>query len=126
MDRRRPTKPYGRGAQKIRCSWHGLAQFYQRAGVELVSKCHERLDYLGVELDFMRLLAEREAAAWEANDEAAAARLYMMQKQFFDEHLSGWTLRFVEKALESVRTDFYRAHLRMLEGLIETEKVMLV
>ena len=104
---------------------HGLAQFYQRAGVELVAKCPERLDYLGVELDFMRLLAEREAAAWDANDEGSAANLYMAQKQFFDEHLSGWTLHFVEKALDSVKNDFYRAHLHMLVGLIETEKVML-
>ncbi len=124
-----PTPPYealwtGRAENPV--FLHGLAQCYQQAGVELVSKCHERLDYLGVELDFMRLLAEREAAAWEAKNEEVAASLYMMQKTFFDEHLSGWTVRFVEKALESAKSDFYRAHLHMLEGLLETEKQILI
>lgn len=82
----------------------------------------ERLDYIGVELDFMRELALREAAAWESDTPEPAAKLLEAQHAFMTEHLGEWPSAFVEKALEWVKTDFYKSHLLMLRGFIASER----
>ena len=102
-----------------------LNTIYRHAGVELDAQRPERLDYVGVELDFMQVLANREAACWETGDEIAATSLFGAQRQFFSKHLLNWVPVFTAKALDAAQTDFYRAHLRMLAGLLETERAML-
>lgn len=102
-----------------------LTVFYQQAGVRLGSEHFERLDYLGVELAFMQVLADREADAWDNENEAEANSLFEVQKRFFNTHLS-WVSNYVNKALENTTADFYRAHLRILEGLMLAEEEILV
>jgi TorA maturation chaperone TorD len=99
-----------------------LAGIYREMGMTPAPEAHERLDYIGVELDFMRELALREATAWESDPPAAAAKLLESQQAFMTEHLAGWPAAFVEKALEWVKTDFYKGHLLMLRGFIASEQ----
>ena len=98
-----------------------LAGTYRQAAVGLASDAGERLDYIGVQLDFVRLLAEREAAAWEGGDEAEAARQLQSELAFFKSHLANWTGYFIEAALKRAETDFYRGHLQMVRGFIHSE-----
>jgi TorA maturation chaperone TorD len=98
-----------------------LARTYREAGVSLASDAGERLDYIGVQLDFVRLLAEREAAAWEGSDEAEAARTLQGEVAFFRSHLANWASYFIDTALKRADTDFYRGHLQMVRGFINSE-----
>jgi TorA maturation chaperone TorD len=100
----------------------GLTDMYRAAGVALDAERPERADYLGVELDFMRVLAEQEAAAWESEHEEQAARLFEAQQQFFNEHLASWVPDYAAKVSGAAQSDFYRAQLRMLEGLMHIEQ----
>lgn len=99
-----------------------LAGIYREAGLAPSPEVRERLDYVGVELDFMRELALREAVAWESNAPTTAAKLLETQHAFMAEHLGEWSPLFVEKALEWVETDFYKGHLLMLRGFITSEQ----
>lgn len=98
-----------------------LAGLYREQGLAPSPDLKERLDYIGVELDFMRELALREAAAWESGKPETAATWVEAQQAFMNEHLGEWAPAFIEKALEWAKTDFYKGHLHMLRGFIEGE-----
>lgn len=93
---------------------------YRTAGLAMAEDANERADYIGVELEYLRLLALREADAWDAADRAAA-RGILEKEQPFLRSLAEWVPPFVAKAREYVETDFYRGHLQMLEGLLAEE-----
>ena len=99
-----------------------LAGVYRQMGLEPSSQFRDRLDYIGMELEYLHALATREAQAWEAGETETARSLLEAQHQFFCEHLEQWPPYFVRKALEYVKTDFYKGHLLMLRGFIKDEK----
>lgn len=99
-----------------------LSEIYRRSGMVLSTDARERLDYIGVELDYMRLLALREAECWQSGDEDTARELLREQESFLREHLGQWAPFFIEKALSKAENDFYRGHLIMLRGFLSNEK----
>ncbi len=99
-----------------------LAGIYRETGLAPSPDSKERPDYIGVELDFMRELALREANAWESAALQTATKLLESQNVFVTEHLGQWVLDFVVKALEWAKTDFYKGHLLMLRGFIADER----
>jgi TorA maturation chaperone TorD len=105
-----------------------LARLYREAGLALPLESTDRPDYLGVELDYLRALAVREAAAWEAGSlvgRAAALAARDLQRTFLDAHLGAWAPRYVDAVLAQARTDFYQGHLLMLQGFIASEQMEL-
>ncbi len=99
-----------------------LAGIYREMGLGPSADLIERMDYIGVELDYLRELALHEAAAWESNASESAAKLIEAQRTFLHEHLASWVPFFIDKALEQAETDFYKGHLRMLRGFIASEQ----
>ncbi len=95
-----------------------LAGIYRENGLAPSTEIVDRMDYLGLELEFMHALSMRETEAWEANKPEVANSLIEIQIKFFNEHLKQWVPDFVQKALEFVKTDFYHGHLLMLKGFI--------
>lgn len=70
---------------------------YNRYGLKLNEEYKgEPPDYLGFELDFMRLLCQREADAWENGDIEILRNLLDAEKSFLEEHLLTWVGRFQE------------------------------
>jgi TorA maturation chaperone TorD len=98
-----------------------LAGVYREMGLEQSSAAKDRLDYIGMELEFLHELAAREAADWEAGETKNARSLLEAQRQFFFEHMHQWVLDFVPKALTYAETDFYKGHLMMLRGFVRDE-----
>ncbi len=94
-----------------------IAAVYREAGLARSPDATERIDYIGVELDFMREMALREAAAWESGARDAADQSLKAQYSFVNEHLQ-WIPAFVDKALEQVETDFYKGHLLLLRHYV--------
>ena len=99
-----------------------LVAIYRQSGMFLAEETGERLDYIGVEMDYMRQLAEREAEAWQTGEEETGGELFRQQSEFFTSHLGEWAPFFLEKALSMVKTDFYRGHLTMLRGFLAYEE----
>ena len=99
-----------------------LSGIYRQSGMGLDYDIGERLDYIGVELDYMRQLAEKEAEAWQKGDTDTAETMLERQGEFFMVHLNVWTESFIEKALSMAKTDFYRGHLTMLRGFFAAER----
>jgi TorA maturation chaperone TorD len=99
-----------------------LADLYAAAGVGMAGQARERLDYIAVELDFLRLLAVREMEAWQAARPDDARLALQQQSVFVREHLGLWFPAFREQAMLQTQTDFYRGHLTMLCGFLATEQ----
>lgn len=99
-----------------------VAGIYQADGMAISPQAKERLDYVGVELDYLYQLAMREANAWDAGEKETASGLLQRQETFLREHLGHWMPLFVEKALTLAETDFYRGHLTMLRGFVLEEQ----
>lgn len=99
-----------------------LSGAYRIAGMTIVAEAKERLDYIGVQLDFLRQLALREVNDIQVGDEAGARISLERQATFLSEHLGQWLPLFIDKALEIANNDFYRGHLLMLRGFIAYER----
>ena len=67
-----------------------LRSFYHEAAAELPPNARERLDHLGMELDFMRFLCGEESSHWGSNDAGEAVRYRRIQQRFLAEHLLQW------------------------------------
>jgi len=98
-----------------------LAEIYIAAGMGMAADARERVDYIGVELDFLRVLALRELDAWQSGDPDDARASLDHQAAFVHDHLAQWVPAFVERALTDAQTDFYRGHLTMLRAFILAE-----
>jgi Nitrate reductase delta subunit. len=95
-----------------------LAALYRENSLTQSTEIIDRLDYLGVELEFIHALSVRETDAWDAGKTEKARSLLIDQQKFFYEHLESWVPAFIQKAMDFVKTDFYHGHLLMLKGFI--------
>jgi TorA maturation chaperone TorD len=86
-----------------------IAGFYRAFGVEAVPES-ERVDHIAIELEFMHLLAVKEAVA----QDAASA--------FLRDHLSRWGPEFGRLLGEAARDPVYAAAGRLLERFLELER----
>jgi TorA maturation chaperone TorD len=110
--------PAGEGTAVLQA----VAGIYRVAGLARSPEATERVDYIGVELDYMREMAKREAEAWESGASQLAQESLKAQHYFMIEHLGAWVPAFVGKALEQVETDFYKGHLLMLRTFIAEDQ----
>jgi len=79
----------------------------------------ERLDHIGVELEFMHFLASKEAHAWLCLGEEKAGRCRSAQRRFLEEHLGRWAPLFT-RLLEK-RGGFYSSLARASRDFLEQE-----
>ena len=72
-----------------------LGAFYAAFGLEMTSDAAERQDHISIELEFMSVLAAKEAYALEHQlEDEHAAVCREAQKKFLREHLGRWTPAF--------------------------------
>lgn len=102
-----------------------IAGIYNMGGFRLHVDTNERLDYIGLELDFMEQLIQKEISARETVHTAEVRSMIGIEENFLRGHLGQWVPKFIAKALKYSDTDFYRGHMHMLNGLIEEEKKVL-
>jgi DMSO reductase family type II enzyme chaperone len=81
-----------------------LAAFYRAFSLEVADNAAERPDHIGMELEFMAVLAAKEAYALEHQlDEEQREVCRNAQKRFLREHLGRWSVAFARR-LERVAT----------------------
>jgi DMSO reductase family type II enzyme chaperone len=117
------------GSQSFR-ALHAMADvagFYTTFGVRVAAGAHERCDYIGMELEFMNLLATKEAHAAAATQPGRARLCRRAQTKFFNEHLGRWapafakdweqlTLHPAHRAAAQIMAEFLRAEAAYLGG----------
>jgi DMSO reductase family type II enzyme chaperone len=75
-----------------------LAAFYRAFGLEVAEGAAERPDHIGMELEFMSVLAAKEAYGYEHQlDEAEFELCRNAQKKFLREHLGRWSPGFTRR-----------------------------
>lgn len=99
----------------------GVSNMYSAFGVQLGEGVKERPDHIAVELDFMNLLAAREARARELGDRERTRIHRDAQRLFFASHLSQWGPDFARALREETRIDFYRSVAGLLDVFLGAE-----
>jgi DMSO reductase family type II enzyme chaperone len=75
-----------------------LGAFFAAFGLELAPDAAERIDHISIELEFMSVLAAKEAHALEHQlEDGPLTTLRDAQKKFLREHLGRWTPAFARR-----------------------------
>lgn len=98
-----------------------VKNFVEAAGLTVDAGFTGMPDHICVELEFMQMLATREAEAWTEAEEEFATNIQKIEKRFYDEHLSRWVGRFCDRVIETSEHSFYRGIAEMTKGFIEYE-----
>jgi DMSO reductase family type II enzyme chaperone len=99
-----------------------LAAFYRAFGMEVSEDADERHDHLGMELEFMCVLAAKEAYALEhglADSELETCR--DAQKKFLREHLGRWAPAFARRLARAVGDGPLGALAHLTRTMVETD-----
>ncbi|NOS69440.1 MAG: hypothetical protein HOP33_05850 [Verrucomicrobia bacterium] len=99
-----------------------LAAFYRAFGLEVTTDAGERQDHLCLELEFMCVLAAKEAYAHEHQlDADQLAQCRDAQKKFLREHLGRWTPAFTRRLTAATNEPTLRALGEFTRAFIESE-----
>ncbi len=88
-----------------------INQYYLKAGLSVSDTGFNRLDYLGIQCEFIGHLATRIAEGDEESREVMAS--------FMDEFIFTWLDAYVEKALSCGKTDFWKGYLELLTSSLK-------
>lgn len=96
-----------------------VQQAYRHFGLDLTPELDsEPPDHLSFEMEFIHLLCDREAAAWEHDKEDDALSLLSAQRQFLEKHLLVWLPKFCGKVREFDRLGFFSGLADLTEGWV--------
>lgn len=99
-----------------------LAAFYRAFGVEPTPDAHERMDHICFELEFMAVLAAKEAYALQQVPNAEQLEACVAaQKDFLREHLGRWTPAFARRLSASATASPLGELARFTESFINDE-----
>ncbi|MBI2913522.1 MAG: molecular chaperone TorD family protein [Chloroflexi bacterium] len=83
-----------------------VAGFYRAFGVKIAATFHERPDHVAAELEFMQVLALKEARALARGERANAGICRRAQARFIKEHLGRWLAPYADR-LAAANSGFY-------------------
>lgn len=95
-----------------------LNHIYHENAVEIQTDFYSRPDYIGVELDFVRVLLDVEAVCLRQKNLEKAAKTRLSLCNFMNKHLIRWVNLFVRKAITEAQTEFYRGILKLTETIV--------
>ncbi len=99
-----------------------LAAFYRAYGLDIPPDAGERQDHLCVELEFMSVLAAKEAFAMKGNTDAdALVACRESQVGFLREHLGRWAPAFARMLITQVGPGVPAAFASLLRSFIEVD-----
>jgi len=102
-----------------------IAAFYRAFGVEVSEELKDRLDHIAVELEFMHLLACKEAYALAYHGAEQAELCRRAQAGFMKEHLGRWVPFFAKLLARKAGRGFYRSLAELTGAFIALERAAL-
>ena len=97
---------------------------YERCGLTVEQRNRIPDDHVGFELEFMARLCEREAAALEDGNAAAARECRNEQERFLREHLGAWAGPFCEK-VQQAPSAYYRHWAVFVRDFVDEDESLL-
>jgi TorA maturation chaperone TorD len=94
---------------------------YREAGLTFTPERGELPDHVVSELSFLSVLAEEEARAWEAGDEAGARGWLVRRGAFLWDHLGAWAPELSQRMLGATDEPFYRTLAVSLRELVAVD-----
>jgi TorA maturation chaperone TorD len=98
-----------------------VRDFYRRCGLK--PKKNFMPDHLGLELEAMAHLKEKEAEYRKRRKKEEAERMVELQQKFLSEHLLQWVPQFFERIEGVAEHPFYSQMARLAREFIESEDV---
>jgi len=98
-----------------------VMRYYALAGVEISDRYDELPDHVGLEVEFMRLLCEREEEQLSRGDVALARSIRETQAGFLNRHLASWLPDLVARARERLAHPFYTCLLALLRDFADAD-----
>ncbi len=99
-----------------------VKKIIESSGLEYKSEYKGLPDHISVELEFLQQVVQREAQAWEEDDDKTALLCREHEKKFVDEHLFCWIPDFCERVIKAAELPFYLEMARLTRTFIEFEK----
>ena len=84
-----------------------IAGFYRAFGLQLAAGFRERPDHIAAELEFMHVLALKEARALARGEEENAETCRRAQASFVGDHLGRWLAPYAERLASLSEASFY-------------------
>lgn len=94
---------------------------YRSEGLDKRTDWRDGEDHIALELEFMRVMALRIAAALEEGDEAGALRLEEVQRTFMADHLLRWVPTMMRDQRIFARTGLYLGLADLTEGFLQED-----
>lgn len=96
-----------------------VSQTYGRLGVKLPEAWTEPPDFIGIELDLMRLICLSEREAWQTDCAGKALEYLEAGRDFLRKHIAQWVPGFCEEMYNRAELDFYRGIALLTRGFVE-------
>lgn len=128
VDRRGSIPPYESVFHTGRLQGKSAQQIYRlfsKMGITIPEEWHQPPDYIGVELDFMRLICENEMDAWEKNDIKLAKESLHIENSFIENHLGSWIGIFYENIKGYLKENYFRGIARLTKCIVEYDKILI-
>jgi TorA maturation chaperone TorD len=100
-----------------------INRLFSKMGIQVPEEWHQPSDYIGVELDFMRLLCTKEREAWEKYQLDLVHGVAEIEKSFLENHLGFWIPIFCKKMMEQAKEDFYKGIAQLTKGLVGYDRI---
>lgn len=98
-----------------------ISAFYLAFGMEVPADKHERIDFVGAELELMFWIILKEEMAKKSGKKTEAATCRDAAQKFLTDHLGRWAIFFGEQLLKSTDHPFYKQAAKMLAEFVEKE-----
>lgn len=100
-------------------------RFYRQEGLAVEPSLQTPEDHIAFELEFLALLCDKEAAAWDRDDAEEARRLECVQNDFAKAHLLNWMGALEERVQTYAVEAFYPAFTRYARVFVEEDVALL-
>jgi TorA maturation chaperone TorD len=94
---------------------------FKTEGISLKSGINLPEDHLSFELEFLAILSDRVIEAFASGDDKEAVRNLKLSQDFINEYLLSWYGLFAQRALQIVKTRFYRGLLNAVWGWLKLD-----
>ncbi len=95
---------------------------YEEAGFGISENYTDLPDHIGLELEFMFCVCEKEAQSWKNGQKTAALKWLRIQSEFLNQHLIHWIPNFCDDVFDTTTHDFYRAISLISKGHLILDK----
>jgi TorA maturation chaperone TorD len=100
-----------------------INRLFSGMGIQVPEEWHQPSDYIGVELDLMRLLCEKEFRLRDDGERNALREAVEAENSFLEDHLALWIPIFCKRMLEEAREAYYLGIAHLTSGLVGFDRL---